>query len=243
LRRTLLDFLADAQRRPTVTAERRLRLGLLVQARDACPSRPSWNAMFLKAFALVARRHPELRRIYCSFPWPHFYEHDESVGYFAVERLVDGASTVLFGHRQRPDQESLETLSAYVRSCQERPVEEMRMYRRFRRLAYLPTPLRRLLWRCARLIGGSMCVRYFGTFGISSTAPTGAGMNTILSVTTSTLHYGLFDEEGNLDFRLTFDHRVYDGALAGRTLVDLEATLLGEILAEVRALPSTSVAA
>ena len=69
-------------------------------------------------------------------------------------------------------------------------------------------------------------------------------MATILSITTSTLHYGLFDAAGNLDFRLTFDHRVYDGALAARVLTELEATLLGAILAEVRALPrGASVAA
>ena len=234
LRRLLLDFLEHAQRRPLVTAERRLQLGALVRAREACAPKPSWTAIFLKAFALVARRRPELRRIFCRFPWAHFYEHDESVGYFAVERLVEGESTVLFGHRRRPDEETLSALSAYVRSCQDRPVEQMRMYRRLRRLAFVPTPLRRLAWLFAELMGGATCARQFGTFGISSTAASGAGMATILSITTSTLHYGLFDADGALDFRLTFDHRVYDGAIAGRTLVDLEATLLGEILDEVR---------
>ena len=34
------------------------------------------------------------------------------------------------------------------------------------------------------------------------------------------LHYGLFDAGGNLDVRLTFDHRVLDGAPMARALAD-----------------------
>ena len=51
---------------------------------------------------------------------------------------------------------------------------------------------------------------------------------------TCTLHYGLFDTDGGLDVRLTFDHRVLDGAPAARALADLEGVLLNEVLAEVR---------
>lgn len=233
LRRVLLDFLQFAKQMPLVTAERRMQLGPLVAARSASRAKPSWTALFMKAFALVAERRPELRRIYCRFPWPHFYEHDVSVAFFAVERAVAGESTVLFGHRKHPEHKTLAELTHYLRSCQERPVEHMKLYRRMRRLAHLPGLLRRLPWRIAKLLGGATCVRNFGTFGMSSTAADGAGLATILSVTTSTLHYGLFDANGNLDFRLTFDHRVYDGALAARALVDMEKTLLNEVLTEV----------
>jgi pyruvate/2-oxoglutarate dehydrogenase complex dihydrolipoamide acyltransferase (E2) component len=47
------------------------------------------------------------------------------------------------------------------------------------------------------------------------------------------LHYGLFNEAGALHVRLTWDHRVMDGAVAARILVALERTLQGDILAEL----------
>ena len=43
----------------------------------------------------------------------------------------------------------------------------------------------------------------------------------------------MFDSAGNLDVRLTFDHRVLDGATAARTLVELERVLLGPVLTEL----------
>src|ERR1041384_1979767 len=85
VRRSLLDFLHFAKKMPLVTAERRMHLGPLLDARTACSPKPAWTILFLKAFALAAQERPALRRSYCSFPWPHFYEHHESVGFFTVE--------------------------------------------------------------------------------------------------------------------------------------------------------------
>jgi hypothetical protein len=50
------------------------------------------------------------------------------------------------------------------------------------------------------------------------------------------IHYGLMDDKGCLDVRLAFDHRVLDGAPAAEALGSLEATLLGEILDEVKSI-------
>ena len=58
----------------------------------------------------------------------------------------------------------------------------------------------------------------------------------LISPLTATLHYGLLDAGGGLDMRLTFDHRVFDGATAARALVALEKTLRGTILTEMRQL-------
>lgn len=243
LRRVLLDLLHFSKKMPLVTAERRMTLGPLLAARQACAAKPSWSAIFMKAFALVAQRRPELRRLYCPLPWSHFYEHDESIGYLTVERELAGEAVVLFGRCRAPDRQTLSTLTNCVRAYQERPVESMKTFRRMRRMANLPAFLRRLPWIYARLVGGRSWTNNFGTFGLSSTAAAGAGLATILSISTSTLHYGLFDADGKLDFRLTFDHRVYDGAFAARVLTDMEATLLGEILAEIRSIAITGSAA
>jgi hypothetical protein len=56
------------------------------------------------------------------------------------------------------------------------------------------------------------------------------------------LHYGLFNEAGELEMRLTWDHRVMDGALASRILVELERTLQGEILSELTGMRSAVAA-
>ena len=44
-----------------ITIDRRMKLAALVAARRACLPRPSWSAIFIKAFAIIAARTPELR--------------------------------------------------------------------------------------------------------------------------------------------------------------------------------------
>jgi hypothetical protein len=54
-----------------------------------------------------------------------------------------------------------------------------------------------------------------------------------MPLVTSTLHYGLFDARGDLPARITFDHRVLDGAFVARGLVELEEVLQTTILEEL----------
>ena len=82
----------------------------------------------------------------------------------------------------------------------------------------------------------------FGTFGLSSVAAQGAGLLQLIPLPTSMLHYGLFTEASDLDVRLTWDHRVMDGAVAARILVELERTLQGQILAELTRMRSACAA-
>jgi hypothetical protein len=74
-------------------------------------------------------------------------------------------------------------------------------------------------------------------------ASEGAGILALTSLVTSTLHYGLFDERGKLPTRITFDHRVFDGAIVARALVELEEALQTSILEEVLNLRAIKVAA
>ena len=55
----------------------------------------------------------------------------------------------------------------------------------------------------------------------------------LIPLLTATLHYGLFDERGRLDVRLSWDHRVMDGGTVGRILADLESLLNREIAREI----------
>lgn len=60
---------------------------------------------------------------------------------------------------------------------------------------------------------------------------------------TLTLHFGLFDDQGNLPIRVTIDHRAIDGATIARALVAMEQVLLTEILDELLGWQSVSRAA
>jgi hypothetical protein len=53
---------------------------------------------------------------------------------------------------------------------------------------------------------------------------------------TTTLTYGVFAEDGSVTVRLFYDHRVLDGVQPARALQDLEQTLCGPILEELREL-------
>jgi hypothetical protein len=240
-RRLVTDALRACRGIPTVTAERRLELAELVEARQARQPRPAWSALFAKAFALVAADLPALRRSYISFPWPHLYEHATTVASVVVEREVQGEETVFFAPVVGPHTRSLADLDAHLRRCRTEPVERIAAFRRALRLARLPWPLRRLGMWLGLHASGRLRERFFGTFSLSSPASQGAGMLSLITALTATLHYGLFDDGGRLDMRLTFDHRVLDGATAARALVALENVLRGPILAEVRSQESGGV--
>src|SRR5271154_5199431 len=70
-RRAVCDLLYFAKGIPTVPVQRRIDLRPAIEARARLANRPSWVAIFTRAYALVAKETPELRRYYQKFPWPH----------------------------------------------------------------------------------------------------------------------------------------------------------------------------
>ena len=234
-RKLVGDLMYFSQKVPAVTVDRRMNLAALVAARLECTPRPMWSSLILKAYSLVAARRPELRRCYMSFPWARFYEHPKTIATINVCRRVKDEDVVLQVLIRSPDNRSLTELDAIVRRYQETPVEEFSSYRRVTRVSHLPGPMRRfLMWATLNLFGRRRG-HNFGTFGMTSVAAHGAGVLHLIPISPM-LHFGLFDERGCLDMRFTFDHRVLDGAPAAETLAEVEATLLGEILDEVKSL-------
>jgi hypothetical protein len=67
-RRTIVDLLHFAAAVPSVPVQKRMRLKAVASARAVCRNRPRWAAIFAKAYALVAREFPNLRRAYVKFP-------------------------------------------------------------------------------------------------------------------------------------------------------------------------------
>lgn len=233
-RRLVADALRACRHVPTVTAERRMDLGELADARRAWPTRPAWSAIHAKAFALVAAAVPALRRSFVRWPWPHLYEHPAPVAAVVVERDYHGEEAVFFAHLRRPHERPLADLDAWLRRCRSAPLAEVVSFRRALRLARLPWPLRPAAMWLGLHASGRLRERAFGTFSLSSPAAQGAGLLHLITALTATLHYGLFDPAGRLDMRLTFDHRVLDGATAARALAAMEAALRGPLLQELR---------
>jgi len=226
------DLMKMSQRVPTVTVERYMNLSDLIAARRSIYPRPTWTALFTKAFAMLARDYPALRRNYMTIPWPRFYEHPHNVATLNVERKVGGENVVLYCSLRSPENRSLAELDEIIRHHKEDPIETVRSYQRSMRLARCPSLIRRLVWWTTLGMLGKVRCHNFGTFGISTVASQGAGLVQLLPLLTSTIFYSLFDKEGGLEMRLAWDHRVFDGADAARILVDLEHVLLNEIRQE-----------
>jgi hypothetical protein len=241
-RRVVTDLMHFSQQVPAVTAERRMDLGRLVAARAAASPRPRWTVLFSKAFAMLGRDYPDLRRAYLKCPVPHLYEHPHSIAALNVSRRVNGEDVVLFCLIRSPENRSLAEMDEMVRAHQEGPLETLRAYRRTLAVGRIPWPVRHLFWWSALNMFGRRRCHNFGTFSVSSTASQGAGLVTLIPILTSALHYGLFDAHGSLDVRVTFDHRVMDGAVVARVLTDLESVLTREIVRELAG-PTTRLAA
>jgi hypothetical protein len=218
---------------PGATVERPLNLAALRAARQACVPRPSLCAIFLKAMSIVGARHPQFRRAFLPVPRPHLYEHPYNVANFTIERRYQDEDVVFYVQVRRPERRSLTELDAIIHACKDEPVESIKFFRRALRLSKVPWPFRRLAWWWSLNLSGKLRAHNFGTFSVSSTSSEGAGILALLPLVTSTLHYGLFDDGGNLPARITFDHRVLDGAFVSRGLAELEQVLRTTILEEL----------
>jgi hypothetical protein len=209
---------------PTVPVQRRMALGPVVAARAGCDDRPPWTAVFAKAFALVAEEVPELRRAFCKFPRPHFYEYPASVAHITIEREYAGERAVFGLKVKDPARLPLAEIGRVVREAAAAPVESVKGFRRALRVAGLPRPVRRLLWWFGLNVGRQRA-NYFGTFGVSVYSALGAESLHPLSPLTCTVNYGVIGDDGTVDVRVIYDHRVMDGATVARALARLEDVL------------------
>ena len=234
-RRLVTDLMHFSQQVPAVAVDRRMDLRELIAARKASPNRPSWTVLFSKAYAMLARDNPVLRRSYLKFPWPRFYEHPHNIVALNVERRLPAEDVVVFCLIRSPENRSLAEMDALLRQYKEDPVETLRSYQRSVAVSHIPWPFRRWFWWVALNVSGERRCHNFGTFSVSSIASQGAGLLHLLPVLTSSVHYGLFDEQGRLDVRITWDHRVMDGAAIARILAELESVLNREIVEELTA--------
>ena len=94
-RRLVADLMHASIGVPFVSLTRVLNVRPLLEARALAAQPPGWAAIFVKAFALVAKDEPVLRTLYAKWPWPSFYELPRSIAMVAIARVEDGQDCVL----------------------------------------------------------------------------------------------------------------------------------------------------
>ncbi|MDY3555014.1 2-oxo acid dehydrogenase subunit E2 [Gemmata sp. JC717] len=236
-RRIVCDLVHFAHKIPTVPVKRVVDVSRIAPLREALPARVGWCTLFTKAYALVARDMPELRRAYLAHPWARLYQHAESIASVAVERQFGDEGGVFFAHLRRPEATPLHELEAALRWHKEAPVPTafgfaLRFYR-------VPRPVRRLLWWYLLNVRGSRKAQFLGTFGVTVYSSLGAESLHPLSPLTTTLSYGVIRPDGRVKVRVVYDHRALDGGTVARALGRLEEVLNGEIHRELVALTSS----
>ncbi len=231
-RRLIVDAMRISARVPVASALRRMELGTVAAARTRCAGRPSWVAVFVKAFALIADELPELRRTYMSFPWPHLYEYPENAALIMIERRYRGENVVFPFRIRNPAWLPLVQLSEVIRKAKTTPIEDVADFMRVLRIGALPSPLRRLLWWTAHGFA-RLRANYFGTFVVSVYSSWGVEPLFGLPPCTVLLTYGVVAPDGAVDVRVIWDHRVLDGAVMARALRRLEQVLRSDITQEL----------
>ena len=232
-RRIMVDYLWAGSGIARTDVIRRVAFRDVIAARNELREPPSWTAIFVKAFAMLAIEIPEFRRVYIKYPWPYIYEYVDSTANVALEREILGDVGLLPIRFRAPEAFSLAALSQMILQAAEAPIENTRFYRTVIRVARLPFFIRRLIWVFTLNVPQGR--RYaFGTFAVSSVAKWKTHLGTTRSPVSYLLSYGPADADGNLVVRLNLDHRIMDGALAARALSRLEEMLNSSTVEELR---------
>jgi len=231
-RRIITDLMRFAADVPSVPVQRRMNLAAVIAARQQSPKRCSWSAIFAKAYAMVAQEYPELRRTYFGFPRQRLFEYPHSVASIAIEITYHGERAIFPCVIADPASLPLAAISEKISEAVQFP-DQIAYYRRFVRLAHLPSFI--------RLVASSVIFNMpvfratrFGTFALSSVANLGADILHPLTAWPTLLTYGPLSADGSADVRIIFDHRVMDAATIARALARLEEILNRPIVEELQ---------
>ncbi len=232
-RRMAIELLRHAACVPTVPVARTMNLARLSQARERLAARPSWTALFIRAYGLVSQRFPELRRVYIPWPYPHLYEHPHSVCALVVEREWEGEAILLGAKLRAPETMAIDSLHRSIRRYKESPLLEIGDFRQALRVGRLPGLLRRFVFWQTLYLSGFKRAKRFGTFMVSSYGSLGAEQIHPLAPFTTLLTFGPLNAVGEMVVKVIYDHRVMDGRTVARALLALEETCHAEVLEEL----------
>lgn len=233
-RKFVLELMRHAMKVPSLPLARDADVGALVALRKEAGV--SWTSVFMKAYGIVGRTIPELRRAYIPWPWPHFYEHPISECALLIEREHEGEQVVLGAKIRGPENGTLAAIDEALRRYRDKPVLEVTAFRQILRFGRMPAFLRRFLfWQTVNVSGYAKSKR-LGTFAISSLGNMGVEQMHPLCPLTTYLTFGPISPDGIVNVKVIYDHRVMDGRTVARTLIELEKTLQTAIRDELEAM-------
>ena len=234
-RQSVIELLRFTEKVPAVPQLRRSRLPRLAAVRASASVRVGWPVLFLKAYANVCARRPELRRVYVRWPFARIYEHPHTVARMTVARDVEGAEVVLLTRNVRPEAATLAELQAEVMAFATDDPSENVPVKRQAMLNRVPWVGKYLGWKTL-LWSGPWRTTWLGTFGVTTVSKFGGVTLAPPTFTTTMLSFGPVSQDGDVDVVLSYDHRVIDGADCARAMAELEEELETAVADELAAM-------
>jgi hypothetical protein len=235
-RRMVHELLHHSKKVPSLPLSKSLSLQELVEARQLSDPRPSWFAIFMKAYGLTAIKNPVLRRCYVPYLFEHYYEHPHSECSVLVEREWEGETVVLGAKVRAPENQTFASIDEAIKRFKSDPVLEVSSFRQVLRLGRLPGFVRRFtFWQSLYLSGYSKSKR-FGTFMMSSLGNLGVEQHHPLTPLSTYFTFGPISNTGEVVIKIIYDHRIMDGGTVARCLNDLESILKSHVLDEIKEL-------
>lgn len=235
-RRLVDEVVRAANKMPRAAYVRDFDLTKLAKLRKQVRPKISWNVLYMKAYALIAEKNPELRQCYVGFPWPYAYQHESNVCLLTMSREYQGEDRLLFARFNRPECRPLVDLQAQYDHYRKAPVKQIKQFRHQIRFAKAPWFLRRFAWWYLMNLWPRQRVSHFGTFGMTISGYKDAFNYQVLSPNTTTLGVDILPKRGQAKFSLTFDHQILDGVPVVNFIDDVYKTLNGAITDELRSL-------
>jgi len=210
---------------------RELNVARLAELRGQRADPPTWTAIFLRAYGLVCRDVPELRRAFLCYPRPHLYEHPYSSAAVVIEREVAGEAALLAAKIRHPESQTLDFIHGYLRRLKIAPVQSISDFRQLVRFARVPGFCRRLVFNYTLHWSGKRRAKHFGTFMLSSYGSLGAEQIHPITALTTLFTFGPIAADGRVIGKIIYDHRVMDGRRVAHALGLLQR-MLDEVIAQ-----------
>lgn len=240
-RKLACDVIQFAVKTPLGAVQATFDLSELAELRKQIRPKLSWNVLFMKAYAQLSDRWPQLRQFIVPFPWPHVYEHDRTICLIAVAREYQGQDTLMFARFESPERCPLTYLQSRLDFFRIAPLYDIRQFRHQLQFADWPWPLRRLGYWIMTNLWVSKRASHMGTFGMSLSGFDNVAFASYhLGPNTTILGVDVVARGGQSHVLLTFDHRILDGKPVLDMMRTLERQLNGPILAEMRELAAAT---
>jgi hypothetical protein len=216
---------------PLFPVERTIDLRAVAEMRRTCQRRIGWAAIFVKAYAMVARDVPELRSWIAGRIRPRLATSSHSTATIAVHRGDLGADRLFLPRIVRPEELPLCEIQDWIHQYMTRAPNDV--FARQLELEMLPGLLRRAILRWNMRTASPRRTARIGTFSVSSLAGFGATNRLHPTICTTSLSYGPLDAEHRCIVTILADHRVLDGAKVATALKMLEEVLATAIAGEL----------